>query len=148
MKQISQDVFISIVGLIVVVICLIFTNRYTSETAFFPRSCLILLGVLLIAMLIETLIRAKKENKLKPELANKSNIIPFLTVTGLLAAYSLAIKFIGFYTSTALLLVVVGLSWGSVSKKSIFIFTGCFIIFLYVCFTVLFNVPLPTGLVR
>ncbi|WP_029915325.1 tripartite tricarboxylate transporter TctB family protein [Pelobacter seleniigenes] len=150
MRQIVQDRFIAVSGLVLVAIGIWITTGYDADSAFFPRICLISIGILLILLAIEGYLTQRKERltQKQPVMAEKMPWGPFLLVTGVLAAYGIALKIIGFYTSSALFLIAVGLCWGGVKKRTVFLFTICLMVFLYFCFTVLFKVPLPVGLMR
>jgi hypothetical protein len=150
MKQYIQDRFIVVGGLALVGIGFGITNGYPDESAFFPRMCLLCIGVLLILLGIESILT---ERRLAASGAASQTSLPvnyrrFIIVTGTLAAYGIGIPILGFYTASSLLLLVVGFLWKGVKKPVIFVFTLCFLIFLYICFTILFNVPLPAGLLK
>jgi hypothetical protein len=149
MKQYAQDRLTAVFGLAFVAGGFWLCSRYESDSALFPRVCLAGIGVLLALLFIESVMT---EKKLKAASKSGESSIPmnwraFSIVTLTLAIYGAALVFLGFYSASALLLLAVGFLWKGVKKSTIFIFTVCFLAFLYVCFTILFNVPLPEGLI-
>ncbi len=150
MKQHVQDRITAAAGLVLVVLGWRLCGEYSEDSAFFPQVCLAGIGALLVLMVAESMLAARRAAAAKTEAqaALPMNWPPFLLVTGTLAAYGAALVILGFYTSSALFLIAVGFFWGGVKKPVILVFTACFLIFLYVCFTILFNVPLPAGIAR
>lgn len=147
MKQYSQDRFIAVFGLLLVAGGLWLCTNYDTDSAMVPRICLIAIGVLLVLLGGESILtewRLKASGR-TGQTSLPMNQGPFLIVTATLAVYAMALGIMGFYTASALFLLAVGFLWKGVKKPAIIIFTLCFIIFLYVCFTILFNVPLPKG---
>lgn len=147
MKQYMQDRFIAAIGLALVAGGLWLCTYYESDTALFPRICIIGIGALLALLGVESFMTEKRLAAAKREGENAlpMNWGPFMTVTLTLAIYGAALVLLGFYSASVLLLLGVGFLWKGVKKPTILIFTVCFQIFLYVCFTILFNVPLPKG---
>lgn len=150
MKQYVQDRIIVTVGLVLVFLGLQMCSNYPEDSALFPETCLIAIGGLLVLLAIANevsrcrLVAAGNA----PAEAVEMKWGAFLLVTVALGIYGFAVKALGFYLSSALFVLVVGFSWGGVKKQTVVIFTLCFLVFLYACFTVLFNVPLPTGIAR
>lgn len=148
MKQYAQDKLIAVFGLALVAGGLWLCTYYESDTALFPRICFISIGVLLVMLGAESVMTEKRLRTAgkSGEEALPMNWGPFMIVTLALVLYGSALVVLGFYSASVLLLLAVGFLWKGVKKSTIFIFTVCFQIFLYVCFTILFKVPLPTGL--
>lgn len=148
MKQYMQDRFIAAFGLAFVVTGLWLCTAYESENALFPRICFTGIGVLLILLAVESFMTEKrlKAAGREGETSLPMNWGPFFIVTLSLAVYGAALVILGFYAASAVLLLCVGFLWRGVKKPTIVIFTACFEIFLYICFTMLFNVPLPKGI--
>ena len=147
MRQYMQDRFIVVCGLVLVAVGLWLCTAYESENALFPRICIIGTGALLVLLGINSFMIEKRLKAAgKPgEESLPMNWGPFMVVTLTLAIYGAALIILGFYSSSVLLLLGVGFLWRGVKKSTIVIFTVCFQIFLYVCFTILFKVPLPKG---
>ena len=148
MKQYAQDKLIAVFGLALVAGGLWLCTYYESDSARFPRICFISIGVLLAMLGAESVMTEKRLRAVgkSGEEALPMNWGPFMIVTLALVLYGAALVVLGFYSASILLLLAVGFLWKVVKKPTIFIFTVCFQIFLYVCFTILFKVPLPQGL--
>lgn len=148
MKQYMQDRFIAAFGLALIAIGFWLSTAYESENALFPRICFTGIGVLLIILAMESFMTEKRLKAVgrEGEEALHMNWGPFFIVTLTLALYGAALVILGFYAASAALLLGVGFLWRGVKKPTIVIFTACFEIFLYICFTILFNVPLPKGI--
>ena len=148
MKQYMQDRLIAVGGLALVGVGFWLCTFYETDSALFPQICLACIGFLLVLLGIES---AMTERRLKASakesmVALPMNWGPFLVVIAVLAAYGAALVILGFYSASVIFLLAVGFLWKGVKKPVIIAFTICFMIFLYVCFTILFNVPLPKGL--
>ncbi len=143
-----QDRFIVTCGLALVAGGFWLCTAYEAENALFPRICLVCIGILLAMLGVESFLTGKrlKAAGKSGEDALPMNWAPFFTVTLALAVYGAALVFLGFYSASVALLLGVGFLWKGVKKNTILAFTGCFLVFLYVCFTILFKVPLPAGL--
>jgi uncharacterized membrane protein YhaH (DUF805 family) len=143
-----QDRLLAVFGLALVAGGFWLCDHYESDTALFPRVCLGSIGVLLVLLGIESSLTAKrlKAAGKSGETSLPMNWGPFFLVTLTLVAYGAALVTLGFYSASIALLLGVGFLWKGVKKSTIVIFTACFIVFLYVCFTILFNVPLPKGI--
>ncbi len=150
MKQYVQDRYIAVTGLVLVALGFWLCTDYTEDSALFPQICLTGIGILLVLLAVETVFTEKKEKAgaKRPVLTAKMQWGPFLLVTAALALYAAGTVLLGFYAASALFLLAVGFLWGGVKKPVILLFTAVFLVFLYVCFTILFNVPLPVGLLR
>ncbi|MBW6509997.1 MAG: tripartite tricarboxylate transporter TctB family protein [Desulfuromonadales bacterium] len=150
MKQYAQDRIIVVVGLALVMLGLWICNSYPDESAFFPELCLYAIGILLVLLTIDSEIDKRKtlSSGDTPLKAIEMKWGPFLLVTGILAVYGISVVYLGFYFSSLLFLVTVGFFWGGVKKTTVLIFSACFLLFVYACFTLLFNVPLPAGIGR
>lgn len=148
MKQYMQDRLIAAGGLLLVGIGLWLCTQYETDSAMFPRICLICIGLLLVLLGIESAMTEKrlKSSGTEGQTSLPMNWGPFLIVTVALALYSASMVLLGFYSSSLAFLLAVGFLWKGVRKPVIIAFTVCFLIFLYVCFTILFNVPLPKGI--
>lgn len=148
MRQYMQDRLIAIFGLALVVGGFWLCDYYESDTALFPRICFACIGGLLTMLGIESIMTERRLTAAGKggEASLPMNGGPFFVVSLVLVIYGAALIFVGFYSASVLLLLAVGFLWKGVKKPTIFIFTACFIVFLYVCFTILFNVPLPKGL--
>lgn len=148
MRQYMQDRLIAVFGLLLVAGGLWLCTYYETDTALFPRICLVCIGALLALLGVESAMTGKRLHAAgkEGETSLPMNWGPFFLVTLTLAIYGAALVILGFYSASIALLAGVGFLWKGVKKSTIFIFTGCFIVFLYVCFTILFNVPLPKGL--
>lgn len=148
MKQYMQDRFIAAGGLLLVAGGLWICTQYETDSAMFPRICLLCIGFLLALLAVESFMTERRLNALSKEgqEALPMNWGPFCIVTVALALYGAALVLLGFYSSSLIFLLAVGFLWKGVKKPVIVAFTVCFLIFLYVCFTILFNVPLPKGL--
>jgi hypothetical protein len=142
-----QDRLLAVAGLALVAGGFWVCSYYEADTALFPRVCLACIGMLLAMLGIESVMTERRLTAAGKggETAFPMNWGPFFIVTFTLMMYGAALVILGFYSASILLLLAVGLLWKGVKKNTIFIFTGCFIIFLYVCFTILFKVPLPKG---
>lgn len=150
MKQYLQDRIIAGAGLALTAVFWRLTGEYPDDSALFPQVCLVGIALLLVLLGVESV---QTERKLKAtgkegQKAASMNWGPFGLVTGALAAYGAGLIVLGFYSASALFLLAVGFFWGGVKKPVILIFTVIFLVFLFVCFTVLFNVPLPAGIAR
>ncbi|MCC8194518.1 MAG: tripartite tricarboxylate transporter TctB family protein [Deltaproteobacteria bacterium] len=147
MKQYMQDRYIAAIGLLLTVGGLWLCTYYESDSALFPRICLCCIGFLLALLGVESFLTQKRLAAAgkSGETSLPMNWGPFLIVTLALAVYGAALVILGFYSSSIVFLLAVGFLWKGVKKPTIIIFTVCFQIFLYICFTVLFNVPLPKG---
>ena len=147
MKQYMQDRWLAGIGMLFVMGGLWLCTSYESDTALFPRICIIGIGVLLVLLGIESFLTEKRLKAVgkSGEESTPMNWGPFLVVTLTLAFYGAAMVLLGFYSASILLLCGVGFLWKGVRWTTIITFTICFQLFLYVCFTILFNVPLPKG---
>ncbi|SBV96970.1 conserved membrane hypothetical protein [uncultured delta proteobacterium] len=148
MRQYMQDRLIAIFGLALVCVGFWLCTFYETDSALFPEICLFCIGFLLTLLGIESYLtehRLKVSGK-ESMMAMPMNWGPFLVVVAALAAYGVALVLLGFYSASVIFLLAVGFLWKGVKKPVIVAFTICFMIFLYVCFTILFNVPLPKGL--
>ncbi len=143
-----QDRFITAFGLLLVIGGLWLCTAYESETSLFPRICMISIGALLALLGVESRMTEKRLKAVgkSGENALPMNWGPFFIVTLVLTVYGAALVILGFYSASIALLLSVGFLWKGVKKPTILVFTGCFIVFLYICFTILFKVPLPDGL--
>lgn len=150
MRQYMQDRLIALSGLVLVGTGLWLCTDYETDSALFPQICLLCIGVLLLLLAGESILteRRLKARGVAGQEALPMNFKPFLLVTATLAAYGAGMVILGFYTASALFILAVGFYWKGLKPLVIFLFTVCFMIFLYFCFTHLFNVPLPTGLLR
>ena len=148
MKQYMQDRLITFIGVLLVGGGLWLCTVYESDTALFPRICIIGIGVLLLLLGLESFLTEKRLKAVgqSGEDATPMNWGPFLVVTLTLILYGAALLLLGFYSASVLLLMGVGFLWKGVKRSTIIAFTICFQIFLFVCFSILFNVPLPKGL--
>ena len=148
MKQYMQDRWLACIGMFFVGGGLWLCNSYESDTALFPRICVVCIGVLLVLLGVESFLTEKrlKAAGKSGEESTPMNWGPFLTVTLTLVLYGAAMVLLGFYSASVLLLIGVGFLWKGVNRSTIIAFTVSFQIFLYVCFSILFNVPLPKGL--
>ncbi|MFW5489211.1 MAG: tripartite tricarboxylate transporter TctB family protein [Desulfovibrio sp.] len=148
MKQYVQDRYIAIGGLVLVVLGINICGDYPAESAFFPEACLIAIGLLLALLGIESVMTQRKLvlSGACPQEAMRMEWRAALVVTCTMALYVFLVGVLGFYVSSALLLVAVGLLWGGVKKRTVLLFAVCLLAFLYCCFSILFNVPLPTGI--
>jgi hypothetical protein len=149
MRQYLQDKLIAVFGLALVVGGLWLCGYYEADTALFPRICLICIGGLLAMLGMEGVMTGRRLAAAgrSGEAALPMNWGPFFIVTLTLVIYGAALIALGFYCASVLLLLAVGFLWKGVKRPTILVFTACFTVFLFVCFTILFNVPLPKGLV-
>jgi hypothetical protein len=150
MKQYTQDRIIAAVGMVGVILGLWEVAGYEEEGAFFPAACFIALGVLLIILTIDSFLVGRKASILNQvaQMALSMKFPRFVGITSILGIYVGAVEVVGFYVSSAIFLAAVGVLWGGVKKSAILLFTVVLIVFLYVCFTLIFNVPLPSGIAR
>jgi len=148
MKQYMQDRFISVCGLAFVGGGFWLCTYYEADSAFFPRICLACIGFLLVLLGIESVVTERRLKATGKEalMALPMNLGPFLVVVAALVAYGAGLVILGFYSASVVFLLAVGFLWKGVKRQVILAFAICMLIFLYVCFTVLFNVPLPRGL--
>lgn len=148
MRQYMQDRLIAVFGLALVAGGFWLCTNYESDTALFPRICFACIGGLLVMLGVESVMTERRLSAAgkRGESALPMNGGPFFIVSLVLVIYGAALIIVGFYSASILLLLAVGFLWKGVKKPTIFIFTLCFIVFLYICFTILFNVPLPKGL--
>jgi hypothetical protein len=149
MRQYLQDRLITVFGLALVAGGFWLCDYYEADTALFPRICFASIGVLLAMLGIESFMTGRRLAAAgkNGEAALPMNWGPFFIVTLTLVIYGAALIALGFYCASVLLLLAVGFLWKGVRKPIILVFTACFTVFLYICFTILFNVPLPKGLV-
>jgi len=150
MKQYVQDRIIVAAGLVMVLLGFQVCSRFPEDSALFPEVCLLAVGALLVLLAITNEVSRRKVVVTGKVPANAIEMKwgPFLLVTVALGVYGFAVKLLGFYLASAVFVLIVGFSWGGVKKTTIVLFTICFLIFLYTCFTLLFNVPLPSGIAR
>ena len=147
-KQYMQDRLIAVFGLALVAGGFQLCNAYESDTALFPRVCLGAVGILLVMLGVESFLTEKRLKAVgkSGDASLPMNWGPFFLVTLTLAVYGAALVLLGFYSASVALLLGVGILWKGVKKSTIVVFTAGFIVFLYACFTILFNVPLPAGI--
>lgn len=150
MKLYMQDRLIAVGGLLLVAFGYHLADAYPEDSAFFPKINLIAIGFLLGLLLVETEVKRRRALAIGGDAQNvtKMRWMIFFVVTASLAAYAALVDVLGFYVSSTLFLLLASLGWGGVKKSTILLFTACFLAFLYVCFTLLFHVPLPMGIAR
>lgn len=111
-----------------------------------PLLLTILLALLSISLLIQGLIRRRKgsgEAEVSPPLLGAHLKIPAVLVV-LLILYLLALDLLGFLIATPVFLIVVMRVLGSAWRSSALLGVS-FTAFIYLIFSLLFQVPLPTG---
>ena len=111
----------------------------------FPRMVIILFFALGIMFIVATLRGKYDTPDDKAPMQVKKLKIPGTSYL-LVIAYVALINFIGFYTATIIFMLVYMKYLGAKSWKTIIITTLCVSVFIYLLFSLQFDVPLPKGI--
>ena len=119
-------------------------SQMSKAAATYPLFVGLLLMVLNTVFLIKVYISRRKNKPEEEKLFNDFKTKQFFTVFITCIAYIVTMGTLGFYTSTIVYLVVT-LGLLGVKKKWILVTTVVFCFVIYMAFSVLLRVPLPTG---
>lgn len=119
-------------------------SQMSKAAATYPLFVGLLLMVLNTVFLIKVYISRKKNKPEEEKLFNDFKTKQFTIVLITCVSYIAAMGILGFYTSTIIYLMGT-LALLGVKKKWILVTTVVFCFVIYMAFTVLLRVPLPTG---
>jgi len=119
-------------------------SQMSKAAATYPLFVGVLLMVLNTVFLIKVYISRRKNKPEEEKLFNDFKAKQFFTVFITCISYIFTMGILGFYTSTIVYLIVT-LGLLGVKKKWILVSTVVFCGVIYMAFSVLLRVPLPTG---
>ncbi|UMZ72819.1 tripartite tricarboxylate transporter TctB family protein [Natranaerofaba carboxydovora] len=136
------DRFVSIIGIIVVVILYLKMDAYTEEARVLPGALLIIAGILFLIMAFQSFVL---KSYTKEVFANLP-VFKISLVVVTLFMYFFLIQKLGFYVSSWLFFMVIT-TWFNKDKSKVFslVVGTLFILLLYFIFGMLLKVPLPRG---
>jgi len=117
------------------------------ETRAFPAAVLLCLMAVCAAGFAYTLLAAKNRAEVKKkEESSSARLTKFcLTFLGTVV-YALAIPYVGFYSCSAVFVVVLMILLGSRKWLAVFLTSACTMALLYAVFSLFLHVPLPKGM--
>jgi hypothetical protein len=147
----AKDRIASILLLCLAIGVFIASGNFRAESAAFPRMISIVMALASIMMFLRTL--SFKKN-LPPPVASDPNIdntffrnIPnFFISISVILAYLVTIRYLGYFTSTFIMIIAMVFLLGYRDYRMIAYSTAGFLIGVYVIFILIFNRPLPRGI--
>lgn len=143
-KQVDRLFTIAIIALFTIVIVMTYSLSKTAGSV--PR----LISIIGIVLSVITLIADLKKNDRKPkdndDASGENQGMPFVKCFGFLIIYLVAMVVLGFSISTLLMLLFLPILLNYRSLKTNIIFSIVTTAVLFFCFTYLFNVRLPVGI--
>lgn len=149
MKQLN--ILLSVVTLI---ICSVFWKSaitIAEPADVYPKTLIIVIGLLAIVILIQALFFKKEDSNVYPFSGTKYNRVIMTIVATFI--YYLAVKYIGFYVSSFIFMVILSLLLGKKEKrKDVKEVQRCILIsfitigIIFLAFTCFLHVPTPVGL--
>ncbi len=147
MKQKTQDRLLASSGIAFSLVAAWQTGKYPAGSALFPF--LTLSGIFFCSTFL-LIAGFRKRGDSTAEGTETINLRSAFSLALLLLIYLFSMERAGFFISSFLFVLIVSLLWGRNEGKATFLFSlffsAGFTIFLYVVFIMLFNVPLPRGL--
>ena len=136
------DRFVSIIGIIVVVMLYLKMDAYPEEARVLPGALLIIAGVLFLIMVFQSFVLKSYTKKVFTNIP----VFKISLVVVTLFMYFFLIQKLGFYVASWLFFMVIT-TWFNKDKSKIisWIIGTLFILLLYFIFGVLLRVPLPRG---
>ena len=140
-----QNMIAGLVVAAVGVAAFFLTLGMPGHAPIFPRVASVLLAVLGVFLAVASGLGMKHEEQLdKKPVALHAFINPVYSII-IMVAYAAAIKITGFYTATALMMIVYMHHLGVRSAKTILGVTAIVSVLVYFVFTMQLDVPLPAG---
>ena len=138
-----QDLVIGVIALAIGIVMFIETKSFPDITKVYCRIVLIILIVIGAAMILTSLINAKKPG---PEEVHVKEWINPLIIFAFVLVYVIMIDFIGFFVSSAIIMPVVMIFMGYKKPLPIILTTVGMLGFVYILFVTQLKLRMPQGL--
>lgn len=143
--MIKRDTILSIILLLFCAIVFITSQQMPPGPKFFPEILSLILAVLSLILLFSSL-KGKSIVKNNNNKENTINWKKFITIVAATFLYIFFIETIGYIISTFGLIILISWVLGYKNKVSLVIISLIVTMVLYSFFALVFNIPLPKGL--
>lgn len=133
-----------IAGFVVIGVCIFFlwySERMPPESAAFPKAVLWLATVLGVVLLIQATVKVLRTGGETRFFKHRRRFFIAIVITGV---YVLVLDVVGFYTSTVVLIPLVGALFGYRNPKGLILTTVIFVVAMVTIFDLLMNRHFPT----
>jgi hypothetical protein len=144
MKQANKrDIIISVVLIFLGIIAIVAAQNYPKQSRVIP----VIYSSLLIMLSLFLLVKSFKLDPKKKNLDLNEPYKKFFVVATAILIYILAIRFLGFYSSTFVFMVVFMILLKAARLKTVLLISITTIGLIYLFFDMMLHIPIPGGII-